>query len=255
MAQAKSNFPTPLIVGIVIVAVVIGVLYLQRNQVMAALGRTPLGKFIPALQQQTGGTGNPMVNPWGLPGVLGDNVVKTKADGIATCQKSGIDECFALVAVSFKDLSVCQKARDRKKCETNANNMIKELEARPEPEGSAEPEATARPDDNQELKTCAKGTFYQTTEGKVAVTGREVLTLGGKKYDVCCYEATDFKTVEAGEPTALKNCSFIDQPDDGLASFEKIDGQYQLRFATLKVGEKNCTYVFEEGQQTAEMCQ
>ncbi|MCL4366846.1 hypothetical protein M1563_01610 [Patescibacteria group bacterium] len=52
------------------------------------------------------------------------STVQTKEEGIAVCQKSGVDYCWSAVAVSFKDLSVCNQAPDVKKCQDDANQLI-----------------------------------------------------------------------------------------------------------------------------------
>ncbi len=228
---------------------------------------------IAALQNLVGGksaAGNPL-EAWQkmggqVPGLPPGSTVQSKEEGLATCQLNGSTECYALIAVSFNDLSLCQKAPDKKACETGAVELKKSFEdsfaengnggggANPEEGTGGEGEDTSSEPDNQELRECKTGTFYQSVQGKVTVTGKERITLGGIGYETCCWEATGYETTD--DVTGMKVCMVIDQPEDSSIVFQKTDGRYLPIGAQVKKNDRQCTYAFNEaGVEEQEYCE
>ncbi len=108
--------------------------------------------------------------------------------------------------------------------------------------------------DDQELKECKKGTYYQTGQGKVAVTGKEKITLDGTQYEMCCWEATSNQFAQE-DLQAMKNCIIIDQPDS-VVMYNKENNVYKIIGAFLNINGKQCSFVFDEnGNQTSKDCQ
>src|SRR5574340_61936 len=117
----KSSFPKPLIIlGIVIL--ILAFVGSFGYSFFKSKIEAPAGTFADFAKLACQGKLGELP-----PNMFPDNMtVKTKAEGIETCKKSGMQECYALVAVSFQDLSICKQAQDKKACETQANQIIKE---------------------------------------------------------------------------------------------------------------------------------
>ncbi len=111
-------------------------------------------------------------------------------------------------------------------------------------------------DQNKELKECKKGTFYQSFEGKIAVIGKEKITIDGSQYEICCWEATSSKMADDESLQAMKNCSITNQGGDSMILFDKKNNKYTLVGATLIKDGKHCTYSFDEnGAVEEKICQ
>lgn len=205
-------------------------------------------KGLDALQKLTGGAMG------GLPGVPG-STVKTKAEGIAVCKQSGMDYCYSLVALSFNDMGVCKLASDPKACEAEALEFKEGFEGGGNgggggtvPDEKTTPAPGTRPED-EELKACKPGTVYQTATEKMSITGKENLTVEGKRFEVCCWSLTSSE----GELASGKMCMVTDQPNS-MILFHRVDGKDVLESATLTKDGKECTFIFEDDALANKMC-
>lgn len=183
--------------------------------------------------------------------------VKSKEEGIATCKKSGVDYCWPLVAVSFNDMSVCNQAPDKKACETEAKKVMQDFKDGKTDGGGTVDSGGGTPtisaDDYKDLRECKKGTFYQSVSGRLFITGKETITLGGKKYDICCWGGSNNAL---SNETDVKNCTIIDPPEAGIVMFNKVDGRFVPIGATTEINGRQCTYTFtEDGQPDQTICQ
>jgi hypothetical protein len=200
-----------------------------------------------ALQKFTGGQ---------LGNLPSGSTVKTKAEGIAVCQKSGVDYCWPLVAVSFNDLSVCNQALDKKACETEAKDLLQANEGSksvtPDTSaGDSSADSTGNSVDSS-LVECKKGAISQTSEGMLVVTGKENITFGGKTGPACCYETTI--KVEGAADEITKTCMYIDG-SDSTAVYKMIGGNYVILGGVVKDGDTQCNYLYtEEGKLDSKTC-
>ena len=187
--------------------------------------------------------------------VPGGSTITSKAEGIATCKKSGVDYCWPLVALSFNDMSVCNQAPDPKACATEAKEFKEDFEGGTGGAGGGtvppDQETTPAPDDrpeDKELKACKAGTVYQTMTEKMAITGKETLTVEGARFEVCCWTLTSDAELESG-----KFCMVTDQPNS-LILYRNVEGKNVLESATLTKDGKECTFIFEDDQLANKMC-
>lgn len=240
-----------ILIGLVVIAIVSFAFFgkkLTTNPLTNILNKLP-GKQTAGLQQQLnslyGGTGT----------------ITTKEAGIAVCKKNGSDDCYALVAVSFNDMSVCKSAIDKAACESQAQEMINNFNESQTGGGSAEPETnneetvTTSQSDYEFYRECKKDTVIESPATSVKVTGKESYSLAGKSYEFCCYEIT-----YNIEKTSDKLCVIPSEKDaknqDSVLLFRREgNGAYKPTMASMSINGKQCSYSFDEnGKGSEEMC-
>jgi hypothetical protein len=186
-----------------------------------------------------------------LGNVPGGDTIKTKAEGIATCKKSGVDYCFPMVALSFNDMSVCKEAPDPKACESAAEEFKKDFEGGRNGGGEREDVITPPPgfDQDSDLQRCQKGTTYRSSEGNLVITGKERLSIEGTSYDICCWETKNMEDASH----AGKACEIIGQPNSMI--LYKVGDISVLESVSLTKDGKDCTYIYDEGNIVNTSCQ
>jgi len=194
-----------------------------------------------------------------IPGLPAGSTIQTKEEGLATCKLNGTTDCYSLIAVSFNDLSLCQQAPDKNGCLAGVEEIKREFSdslAPDENDTDDDTDTTVSDENARELQECEAGTYYQSLQTRVAVIGKEKITLGGVTYETCCWEGTSTENLAADEVSAMKVCTVIDQPDDSSVIFQKTNGRYSIIGAQVKKNNQSCTYVFnDEGIEEQEYCE
>jgi hypothetical protein len=229
---SQKAFPTKLVIGGVLVLLVIGVLVFLFVKPKKA--DQPSDKL--AALQKIGGEK--------YKDISFDSTVKTKEEGIEVCKKSEADYCYPLVAVSFNDLSVCSQAIDRVACEATAKGLMEGYEI--------SRETTSDSSQDSDLVQCKKDTLYESGDGKMAITGKEQISVDGKSYSTCCYETTDSTNSESDKIT--KSCMSIDGSEATII-YNKINGKYVIWGAAITSDGVQCNYIYtEEGTLESKTC-
>lgn len=241
----KRSFALPIILGVLAIFLLAAAFFgsfaysFVKTRIINKAATTGTG----ALQQLEGMLG----------GVPGGSTITSKAEGIATCKKSGVDYCWPLVALSFNDMSVCKQAPDPKACETEAKEFKEDFEGGTGGAGGTVPDAETTPasderPEDKELKACKTGTVFQSATEKMAITGKETLTIEGTRFEICCWTLTSDAELASG-----KFCMVTDQPNS-MILYRNVDEKNVLESATLIKDGKECTYMYEDGQLVNKQC-
>jgi len=183
------------------------------------------------------------------------SMTKTKEEGVSICKKNYINECFAIVALNFEDQNVCRGAPNQNTCISQLEQLKKDFGGLKDDGSTGGTTVTGGGDDSDKefIRTCQKGTAWQTAQGKMAVTGKETITIDGVKYETCCMEAIANDYGEGVEATKL--CSSPDQPEESFIGLKKINGRYYLSMASLVVNGKTCDFSYDDnGIQESKNC-
>lgn len=182
------------------------------------------------------------------------SAAKTKEEGVNICKKNYINQCFAIVALNFEDQNVCRGAPSQSICNSQFEQLKKDFAGLKDDGNTGEIVTPGESDSDKEfINKCQKGTAWQTAQGKMAVTGKETITVDGVKYDTCCMEATANDYSDGVEATKL--CSSPDQPEESFIGLKKINGRYLLNMASLFINGKTCDFSYDDnGIQESKNC-
>ncbi len=182
------------------------------------------------------------------------SAAKTKEEGISICKKNYINQCFAIVALNFEDQNVCRDAPSQSVCNSQLEQLKKDFSGLKDGGNTGKIVTPGEGDSDKEfINKCQKGTAWQTAQGKMAVTGKETITVDGVKYNVCCMEASANDYGDGVEATKL--CSSPDQPEESFIGLKKINGRYLLNMASLFINGKTCDFSYDDnGIQESKNC-